>query len=112
MVSDVGAGSVLALAVVGVVVSLALSTVALGNGLLARQRTIAAADAAALGAADVLLGAAPGLPCETAELIASVNKTALTSCDLDGYVVTVTVRSAAFGVPITASATAGPPFAR
>ena len=71
--AEVGAGSILALAVVAAAVVLALAMVALGAGLAVRQRTIAAADAAALAAADVLLGAAPGDPCTVASSIADRN---------------------------------------
>jgi secretion/DNA translocation related TadE-like protein len=106
--SEVGAGSVLALAIVAATVTIALAAVALGAGLAVRQRTIAAADAAALAAADVLLGAAPGDPCTVAASVAELNGTRLESCELDGWVATVTTSSWVAGTPIVARSTAGP----
>ena len=110
--SEVGAGSILALAIVAVAVTVALAMVGLGAGLVARQRTIAAADAAALAAADVLLGAAPGDPCEVARAVAEGNGATLERCELDGYVVTVMTGSWVVGAPIVAQSTAGPESAR
>ena len=110
--SDAGAGSILALAIIGAAVIVAIALVGLGAGLVVRQRTIAAADAAALAAADVLLGAAPGDPCTVAGLVAERNLATLESCELDGYVATVTAGSRVSGVPILARSTAGPEPAR
>ena len=110
--SEVGAGSILALAIVAVVVVLALAMVGLGVGLVARQRTIAAADASALAAADVLLGAAPGDPCAVARSVAERNGAVLETCELDGFIATVTTASQLAGVPISARSTAGPESAR
>ena len=84
----------------------------LGVGLAVRQRTISAADAAALAAADVLLGAAPGEPCRVASNVAERNGATLEGCELDGYVATVSTRASWAGIPITARSTAGPPPAR
>ena len=105
--SEVGAGSILAVAIVAAAVTVALATVGLGAGLVARQRTIAAADAAALAAADVLLGAAPGDPCAVASSVAERNGATLETCELDGYVATVTASSWVGGAPIVARSTAG-----
>ena len=110
--ADAGAGTVLALAIVALAVLLALTMVGLGAGLVVRQRTIGAADAAALAAADVLLGAAPGEPCSVAATIAETNGAVLHACELDGYIATVTTRSWVLGAPIVAQSTAGPRSAR
>jgi secretion/DNA translocation related TadE-like protein len=109
---DEGAGSVLALALVATTVALALSMTALGAGLAARQRLIGAADAAAIAAADVLLGAAAGEPCVVAEEVAAANGGLVGGCEIDGYVVTVSVRATFAGVPLSARSTAGPAPAR
>jgi secretion/DNA translocation related TadE-like protein len=110
--SEVGAGSILALAVLAAAVVLALAMVGLGAGLVVRQRTIGAADAAALAAADVLLGAAPGDPCTVASSIAQRNGAVLESCEVDGFIATVTTGSQLAGVPIRARSSAGPESAR
>jgi secretion/DNA translocation related TadE-like protein len=110
--SEAGAGSILALAIVAAAIMLALAMVGLGAGLVVRQRTIAAADASALAAADVLLGAAPGDPCTVASAVAERNGATLESCDLDGYVATVTTRAVVGGAPTVARSTAGPESAR
>jgi secretion/DNA translocation related TadE-like protein len=86
--------------------------VGLGAGLVVRQRTIAASDAAALAAADVLLGASPGDPCAVAASVAERNGATLESCELDGYLATVTTGSRVAGVPILVRSTAGPEPAR
>jgi secretion/DNA translocation related TadE-like protein len=109
---DTGAGSVLALAIIATVVVVTLSVTALGAGLVVRQRVIGAADAAALAAADVLLGASPGVPCAVARHVAEANDASLDACELDGYVVTVSVRAGFAGVAVGARSTAGPPSAR
>jgi secretion/DNA translocation related TadE-like protein len=100
---------VLALAIVAATVLVALATVTLGAALTARQRVIDASDAAALAAADVLLGAASGVPCEVAARVATASDAELSGCELDGYLATVTARSSFAGMPITSTSTAGPP---
>jgi len=110
--SDAGAGSVLALAIVGAAVAIAVAMTGFGTALVVRQRTIGAADAAALAAADVLLGAAPGDPCSVARAVAASNDAELEGCEIDGYLATVTARSTFAGIRITALSAAGPPVAR
>lgn len=105
---DRGSGSVLALAVVATVLTLGIVVVTLGSALAARQRVVAAADAAALAAADTLLGAVPGQPCERARQLAAAHRTSLLHCRLDGAEATVEVAGVAFGVSITARSRAGP----
>jgi secretion/DNA translocation related TadE-like protein len=104
-----GAGAVLAVAIVAAVALVAVAGVALGAGLAARQRVLAAADAAALAAADAASGAAPGDPCPTAAKVAEAGGARLVACAADGLVLTVAVSGSAAGVPLTARATAGPP---
>lgn len=104
-----GAGSVLALGIIGAVVVVALLAVALGAGLAVRQRAIGAADNAAIAAADVARGLAPGAPCPAAERVARAHGAGLERCEIDGYVATVEVATTALGIRIAARATAGPP---
>lgn len=106
---DEGAGGVLALAIVGATLAGSLGVLGLGSALTVRQRVTAAADAAALGAAEVLLGVAPGEPCAVAAELALAHRTTLVSCALQGAEAVVTVGSSAFGIPVTATARAGPP---
>lgn len=111
-VRDRGSASVLAIAVLAVTLVLALACVPLYSALIERQRIAGAADAAALAAADVAIGREPGVPCVVATQIAVANRTALERCVVDGVIVTVRLASSAAIVPVTATATAGPPGAR
>jgi secretion/DNA translocation related TadE-like protein len=104
-----GAGGVLALALVGATVLLAALTLPIGAVLAGKQRAISAADAAALAAADVAAGIVAGFPCEVAASVADANGSRLTACEVDGLVATVHVAASVVGLPVTASATAGPP---
>lgn len=106
---DHGAGSVLALALVGATVIAGLSTVGLGSALTVRQRLIGAADAAALAAADGASGAVAEPPCTGAALVARAARASLTACRLDGLVATVQVAARVGPVLVTARSTAGPP---
>lgn len=107
---DAGAGSVLALAVVGVTVVCALAALGLGSALVVRQRVVAAADAAALAAADTLLGVVPGDPCARAAEVAQAHRVALAECRLDGAEARVRVGSSVLGLPISVESRAGPPL--
>ena len=109
MSGDRGSGSVLAVAMLAVVVVFGVFGVGLAAGLTARQRAIGAADLAALAAADAASGAISGAPCEVAERVANGNAARLAGCRVDGLVVTVTVAASFAGIPITARSTAGPP---
>ncbi|GAB7191613.1 hypothetical protein NUM3379_23210 [Kineococcus sp. NUM-3379] len=104
------------LAVVLVVVLLAGTVAALGSAAAARHRAEAAADLAALAAADVVLGRAAdaGGACGRAGRVATAHGALLTSCAVapDGSV-TVEVRCTPGGAPAllgpaSASARAGP----
>ena len=99
----------LALALVLVVVVVGLAVLALASAVVSRQRVIAAADAAALAAADTALGVVPGLPCENAGRVARAHGTRLSDCSLDGAVATVEAEGSLAGIPIRARSRAGPP---
>ncbi|MFC0681973.1 Rv3654c family TadE-like protein [Lysobacter korlensis] len=104
-----GAGSVLAL---GTVAALAVAiTVLLPFALLApvKHRVKDAADAAALAAADSVVGLAPGAPCELATTVAEGNGASVLRCSVDGLIATITAGVTLLGLPITATSSAGPP---
>lgn len=91
---DSGVGTVLAVGIVAVLSSALLVSAALGAAVLARHRAAAAADLAALAAADRSVGRTDGLPCAAAARVAAVNDAVLTGCRVaaDGSVsVQVTV---------------------
>lgn len=106
---DTGSGSVLTVALVGSIAALASLSLPLYMGLAVRQSVAAAADAAALGAADVAVGIVPGYPCDVAARVAAANGAALTGCELDGLVATVSATRWIVGIPVSSHATAGPP---
>ena len=106
---DRGSGSILAVAVVAAMLGLVAISTPLYVVLSAKQRAMAAADAAALAAASVALGIVPGLPCAAAASLATANGASLTRCEPDGAIVTVRVSVSAMGFAVPAAATAGPP---
>ena len=104
-----GAGSILAIAVLGATVlltTLVVSTLAL----LAVGRSVAnAADASALAAADTASGAIAGYPCPAADAVAALNEVGVTRCAVTGLIASVSVRRTVLGIELSASARAGPP---
>ena len=107
--AEEGAGSVLVLGVAAVALVLCGLLIPLYMALAANRTVAGAADAAALAAADAASGALPGYPCELAGLIASRNGTRLTGCAVEDTTASVTVAGDLFGLPLAASARAGPP---
>lgn len=103
-----GAGSVIAVGIMAASLSLAALSIPLYSVLAARQAVAGAADAAALAAADVVIGLLPGVPCAAAATVAAANRTKLLACQPDGLVVTVRAAAYVFGFEVTALATAGP----
>jgi secretion/DNA translocation related TadE-like protein len=114
---DRGAAMVLALALLPLILLAAFVALALGQQAVARQQAAAAADVAALGAAQT-----DGDPCTVARQLAGANHVALVSCAIDGGDVVVRVSRPApplvvrlFGMVGTAApdvvgaARAGPP---
>jgi secretion/DNA translocation related TadE-like protein len=106
-----GSGSLLGLAVIGAFAIVVALTLPLCAGLVRREAVAGAADAAALAAADVAIGISPGVPCVVAGRVALANRATLGACGVDGLVVTVRVNADFLGLPLTATATAGPPDA-
>ena len=107
--SDAGAGSVLAISLIGAVITAVSIALPLYMALSSLQGVIAAADASALAAADVASGIFPGVPCEIAATVVAANDATLTGCALDGQIATVSATRIFLGVPLRATATAGPP---
>jgi len=71
------------------------------------ERLQASVDRAALGAADVLIGVVPGLPCDCARNLLRHEQFSLESCDLDETSVRVTGSVDRLGIRHSAHAHAG-----
>lgn len=94
--SEQGSAAVLALVLAVVLVTVAVAAGALGGLLVGQRRAAAAADLAALAAAEALTGVAAVAPapvdsCGQAERIAAANGARLTGCRAEGLEVTVSV---------------------
>jgi secretion/DNA translocation related TadE-like protein len=111
---DRGAGAILALGLVGVVIGLTAALLALGHVVTSRHQAAAAADLAALAAAQAAAGtsaeASRAGPCEVAAHVAAANGARLAACSLDpGGTATVSVRVRTWqGLTAQAAARAGP----
>jgi secretion/DNA translocation related TadE-like protein len=104
-----GSGSLLGIAICGGIAATVALLAPLFIGLTLSSEVRGAADAAALGAADVAAGIVPGAPCADAASVAIANGVILRGCQVDGLVVTVSVGTTFWGIPLFATATAGPP---
>lgn len=104
-----GAGSVLGLAVVLGIATLAIGGIGVFAALPERNALQAAADSAALTAANAASGRIQGYPCALAAQATEVNGADLDSCELQGLYVTVTVSGAVLGITVTVASRAGPP---
>jgi secretion/DNA translocation related TadE-like protein len=94
--ADRGAGSILLLSAVAVVLTAALAVLTLTAGYDARHRAAAAADLAALaGAGQVRVGVEPA--CSLARSVAAANGGVLRSCVVEGEQVVVSVAAAIVG---------------
>ena len=99
----------LAVALIAAVISLAAALIPLYVVLNAKASVAAAADSAALAAADARVGAVTGYPCDRAAEVAAANGATLRSCEADGLILTVSVGRSVLGFEVTETATAGPP---
>jgi secretion/DNA translocation related TadE-like protein len=99
----------LAVAIVACLVCLTAMLVPLYSVLATKQALAGAADAAALAAADVRVGLEPGQPCAVAARVVAANTGRLSSCAVDGLVVTVVVSASVGRFAVGVAATAGPP---
>ncbi len=103
------AAAATAVGLVGATAVLAFGLVISGSAAVFGQRLAGAADAAALAAADAASGAVSGVPCERADQVASAAGVAVSSCEVDGLIATVTVSGRFATLAAYASARAGPP---
>jgi len=106
-----GAATVVTVGLMAAIVALTAMALPLYSVLVVRQSVAAAADAAALAAADVAVGRAAGSPCVVAAHVAAANGASVTSCTLDGLVATIVASRLVLGFSVSATATAGPPRA-
>jgi secretion/DNA translocation related TadE-like protein len=103
-----GAGSVLAIGIMGATLLLFIACAPVAELLISQSAVAATADAAALAAADARVGIVAGFPCEIAAKVAIANRVRLASCSLDGLDATVRVTRLVLGFAVEARATAGP----
>ncbi len=106
-----GSGSVLGIGIVAGLIALSVLLAPVYGVHAARQRAASAADLAALAAADTVRGILPGHPCAAAARTAIANRSAVTACRVEGFVVTVHTEVRVAGFAVSAVATAGPPRA-
>lgn len=102
-----GSGSILAVAVIGALAALFSLLLPLAIVLSAKQKVWSSADAAALAAADVAVGIAPGAPCVAAASVAGANGVEVTVCRVDGSTATVRTTVVILGFLVRGQATAG-----
>lgn len=100
LVSERGAGTVVALALVGVIVGIALLILNVTNRSIEQARLSTETDIAAVAAADALRGLVAGYPCEVAKQLAPV-----THCEINGNDVLIQTNREG----LTAKARAGEP---
>ena len=106
-----GSGTVLAVGILGAVVLVTALLLPLLAVLVVGQTVRAAADAAALAAADTLSGLVAGVPCQAAAEIASLDGASVALCTTVGPIASVTVTREFLGWNLRARARAGPPGA-
>ncbi|CAB4947157.1 unannotated protein [freshwater metagenome] len=102
--SESGSGTVLALGLMAMLVSLFAVLQLPVRDLVTQSRAQVAADQGAVSAADSLRGLTTGIPCQVAELVVAHNKFTIDSCRVVGNSVYVSVRINPF---IVAEARAG-----
>ena len=106
--NDRGAGTILALAIMGLsVASLGVTEMVVDN-FLGQERLQAFADSAVIAAEDALRGLTTGYPCDIARAIATENMVNLDECRIVGFEAFVNLRSQGMGIVLNASARAGP----
>lgn len=103
-----GSGSILAIGIVAALVTVLGLSVPTTMALAARHTVAAAADAAAIAAADTAVGIYAGVPCDRAAQVVEAHGVTLSSCAVDGLVVTVAASRGILGVTVTGKASAGP----
>lgn len=111
-VGDRGAGTPLVVGLIAVVCIAGMTMLGAAHALVRGQQLSAAADAAALAAADVQLGWAAGEPCAVAAAVAESHSARLMECRGEGLTVLVQVEAGILGMVVSRSSRAGPPDAR
>jgi secretion/DNA translocation related TadE-like protein len=107
-----GGASVLVLAIVGALAAVLAATLVVSGVHVGQRRAAAAADLAALAAADAAVGRVSGEPCVIGAQVAAANDAVLDQCVADGVRVLVGVGVALpGGLRVTGRARAGPPGA-
>jgi len=104
-----GAGSVLAVGILGAAFTLTVVLLPLLTALAVSQSVQNAADASALAAADTVSGLIAGYPCQTAAEAARLNGASIAGCTVEGLIATVGVRRRFLVFDLAAEARAGPP---
>ena len=105
--ADAGAGTIMALAIMGCCVMCLAMMQVVSAQFLQLARTRAAADAVAVAAADSLRGLSTGYPCEVAKIMSLKNGAVLDECRVVGFQVYIRLHSERFGLVLTAKARAG-----
>ena len=106
--SEAGSSTVALVGALAATVALLGMLVPLLTVMTTTHRIAAAADSAALAAADTAVGIVPGSPCDQARAVAAANRSELVGCTLDGLIATVQVETTIIGLRVVAHATAGP----
>lgn len=107
--SEEGSATVVAVGVVAGTLLVTSAVLAGCAGVVGHQRAVAAADAAALAAADTASGLLPGDPCGEAARVASANSATLPSCTVEDGVALVVAEIAVGPIVLSARSRAGPP---
>ncbi len=108
IVSDRGAGTILALSILIFIFGLFIVASVFGTQMLAFTRIQAITESIALAAADALIGVSSGNPCIVAKDIASDSQIVLERCRIVGFEVFIETSVETFGFVQTARARAGP----
>jgi len=104
-----GAGSVLAVGILGAAFTVTVVILPLLTALAVNQSVQNAADASALAAADTVSGLIAGYPCQAAAEAARLNGASIAECAVDGLIATVGVQRRFLVFDLAAEARAGPP---
>ena len=105
--SDAGAGTVIAVGIIGAAATLFLAGAAIGSIVQIQLQVQLAAETTAIAAADSLRGLTTGYPCDVAEQIAMQNMANLHECRIVGFNVYIKVRKNTLGIVLNAEALAG-----
>lgn len=109
LTGEAGAGSALALGIIGATAAIAIALIGVVGVFAAHTTASVAADSAALAAADTASNRIPGDACGRAEAVAALHQTSLQACTATRTETVVTVSRDLGWFTITASARAGLP---